>query len=107
MSTRKNSVVDKQTQSSSTKCHLLDSYTGSQQHGQQKAVTREWVSRYVQNLPLDALVCDAFAKFVKRNTGKTDILPCWLHKEKNLHSHAWLQNAKEMHVEQHPSQHTL
>ena len=31
------------------------------------------MSRYVRSLPLDALVCDACTKFVKRNTGKVDV----------------------------------
>ena len=84
MSTRRNSVADKRTQSSSTKSHLCSSDSPANVYRKPAtwtAESREWVSRYVQNLPLDAL-CDACTKFVKRNTGKTDIVPRWLPKEK-------------------------
>ena len=44
----------------------------------------QWVSRYVPSLPLDALVCDACTKFVKRKTGKTDVVPHWLPKQRTV-----------------------
>ena len=55
----------------------------------------EWVSRYVQNLPLDALVCDACAKFVKRNIGKTDVVPRWLPKGRKPTQSCVVINCKE------------
>ena len=98
MSTRRNSTGEKQTQSSASKCHLCASDSPGNLYRKPATWTeesRQWVSRYVQNLPLDALVCDACTKFVKRNIGKADVVPRWLPKERKPSQSCMVSNCKQ------------
>ena len=53
------------------------------------------MSRYVSSLPLDALVCDACTKFVKGNTGKADVVPRWLLKQRKPSQLCMVSNCKQ------------
>ena len=44
--------------------------------------TLQWVEKVcAQSIPSEALVCRACEKFIKRNTGKTNIITRWILKD--------------------------
>ena len=44
---------------------------------------RRWLSNvHIQSIPPDSLVCRACEKFIKRNTGKENIVPRWIKKNR-------------------------
>ena len=88
MSTRRRSTAEALTQSSSSKCHLCSSDSPANTYKTPATWTeesREWVRRYVPDLPLEVLVCGACSKFVKRHTGEEDVTPRWVKQTKTPH----------------------
>ena len=97
MSTRRKSTSEKPL-SRDSKCHLCASDSPSNLYRKPATWTeenRQWVSRYVSSLPLDALMCDACTKFVKRNTGKADVVPRWLPKQRKPSQLCMVRNCKQ------------
>ena len=74
------------------KCHLCASEpcTAYSRPSSWPNDTLQWVEKVcLQSIPSEALVCRACEIFIKRNTGKTNIIPRWILKDARLLAHSY------------------
>ena len=73
------------TQYEATKCHLCAAESLSNAFSKPSSWSkenREWLKKvHTQSIPPDAPVCRACEKFIKRNTGRENVVPRWIPKD--------------------------
>ena len=73
------------TQHEATKCHLCAAESLSNAFSKPSSWSkenREWLKKiHTQSIPPDAPVCRACEKFIKRNTGRENVVPRWIPKD--------------------------